>query len=124
VALLEGRVSIRDGEGGQPLELRPGEAVNYEDTVMRLSPIGRLSNQPQAWVDKSIRANGMTVQDIIDTYEDTYGYKIILGDPVQAGKKIDGSLSLETEDGVLYTLANILNANIHRQGKIIYLNPK
>lgn len=124
VALLEGKISIREGQSAEALILRPGEAVNYEDTLARLSKIVKLPNQPQAWVNHAIQANGMTVQDIIDTYEDTYGYKIILADPSQAAKKIDGSLSLETEEGVLYTLANILNANIHREGKEIYLRPK
>jgi ferric-dicitrate binding protein FerR (iron transport regulator) len=124
VALLEGKIGIREGQSAESLILRPGEAVNYEDTLARLSTIVKLPNQPQAWVNHTIQANGMTVQDIIDTYEDTYGYKIILADPSQAAKKIDGSLSLETEEGVLYTLANILNANIHREGKEIYLRPK
>lgn len=124
IALLDGKISIRAAQQPEPLILRPGESVNYGDSLVRISPIKRLPNQPQAWVSHSILANGMTVKEIIDTYEDTYGYRIILGDPSQAVKKIDGTLSLENEEGVLYTLANILNANIHREGKVIYLRPK
>jgi ferric-dicitrate binding protein FerR (iron transport regulator) len=124
VALLEGKISVQQASNGQPVILHPGDAVNYDDTLARVRPILKLPNQPQAWIDHTIQANGMTVQEIIDTYEDTYGNKIILKDPSQAARKIDGSLSLQTEEGVLYALANILNANIHREGRTIYLQPK
>jgi len=125
IALLEGKISVRDDHrGGAALILHPGEVVSYDDTTARVGRIAKLPNQPQAWVDHKIQANGMTVQDIIDNYEDTYGYKIVLGDPSQAAKRIDGTLSLDTEEGVLYMLANILNANIHREGSVIYLQPK
>lgn len=130
IALLEGKISVTSGQQitnrpeTAPLILHPGESVEYNDTVARLSRIVKLPNQPQAWLDHKIQANGMTVQDIIDNYEDTYGHRIILINPAQANKRIDGTISLTTEEGVLYTLANILNANIERQGNLIYLRPK
>ena len=124
VALLEGRIRVRDGYGREPAMLSPGEAVRYEDSTARFTPIGKLSNQPQAWVDHTIQASGMTVQEIIDTYEDMYGHRIVLGNPAQATRRIDGTISITSEEGILYTLANILNANIQRQGDLIYLQPK
>ncbi len=125
VSLLDGKISVTGhGRPGGALILNPGDVVRADDTAIRVGRIVKLTNQPQAWVNHKIMANGMTVRDIIDNYEDVYGYRIILGDPGQADKKIDGTLSLETEEGVLYMLANILNANIHREGKTIYLRPK
>lgn len=127
VSLLEGKLGIRDSRRtGNQLILRAGETARFEDssaTVM-VGPIRKMTSQPQAWTDNKILANGMTVRDIIENYEDSYGYHIVLGDTSQASKTIDGTLSLQTEEGVLYMLANILNANIHREGRTIYLQPK
>jgi len=125
VSLLSGKISITNrSRPGPSLILQPGDAANSDGTAVQVSRIVRLTSQPQAWVDHKIMASGMTVQDIIDNYEDIYGYHIVLGNPAQAAKKIDGTLSLETEDGVVNMLANILNAYIHREGKTIYLRPK
>lgn len=127
VSLLEGKLGIRDSRrSGDQLILRAGETARFEDSsaTVSVSPIRKMTSQPQAWTDQKIMANGMTVRDIIENYEDSYGYHIVLGDTSQASKTIDGTLSLQTEEGVLYMLANILNANIHREGRTIYLQPK
>lgn len=125
VALISGKISIADlHQPGRLFILQPGEVLTSSDTATRLTRIQKLTNAPQAWINHKIIANGMTVQDIIDNYEDTYGYRIILGNPAQATKRIDGTISLETADDVLYMLANILNANVERNGKQIYLHPK
>jgi ferric-dicitrate binding protein FerR (iron transport regulator) len=128
VALLSGKISVTDHRHpGANLILQPGESVGSGgpvDTALHVSQTSRLTNPPQAWADHKIMASGMTVADIIANYEDTYGYHIVLGNPAQAVKRIDGTLSLESEEGVVYSLANILNAYIHREGKTIYLQPK
>ena len=125
VALMNGKISVsRNDHAREAMILQPGELVSYKDRASAINRVRTPVSQPQAWVNHTIQASGMTVQDIIDHYEDTYGNKIVLGDTSQASKKIDGSLSLETEDGVVYMLANILNANIHRDGRMIYLRPK
>jgi ferric-dicitrate binding protein FerR (iron transport regulator) len=125
VALLDGKIRVwGKGRAGEPLIMTPGEVVRYDDATAAIAPVDRVTSQPQAWIDHKILANGMTVQDIIDQYEDTYGNTIVLGDTSLAAKKIDGTLPLNTEEGVIYMLANILNANIHREGRMIYLQPK
>jgi ferric-dicitrate binding protein FerR (iron transport regulator) len=97
--------------------------LDYEDSVA-VSAIKQLPNSPQAWLEHRIEAKDMTVQDVIDNYEQTFGYHIILEKPELAAKRIDGTISLKSETDLLYMLANILNANIDRQGKNIYLRPK
>jgi len=124
VALLAGRIRVWGKGRSEPLIMKPGEEVRYDDATAAIAPVDKVTSQPQAWVDHKILANGMTVQDIIDQYEDTYGNTIVLGDTSQAAKKIDGTLPLDREEGVIYMLANILNANIHREGRVIYLRPK
>ncbi|MBS1564218.1 MAG: hypothetical protein JST39_07500 [Bacteroidetes bacterium] len=89
-----------------------------------MNTVSRLTNQPKAWVDRKIVATGMTVQDIIDNYQDTWGDTILLAQPALGSKRIDGTMSLDNKDDVLYMLAHILNANVRRAGTRIYLEPK
>jgi ferric-dicitrate binding protein FerR (iron transport regulator) len=98
--------------------------IQYGVAIAKTTVIPRLTNQPQAWADGKIIATGMSVQDIIDNYEDTYGYRIVLDNPALAKKTIDGTISIGTEDNLLFMLANILNADIERQGKVIYLRSR
>jgi ferric-dicitrate binding protein FerR (iron transport regulator) len=118
VALLDGSIRVRG------LVLRPGESVDIKGDSTRVSPVAGLDNPPQAWTGHVMVARGMTVQEIMEEYEDTYGYHLVLDNPALAAKRIDGTLSLDTEDNVLYMLANILNCNIDKQGRVIYLRSK
>lgn len=125
VTLISGKIRVKDERSERsPLILRPGEAVNFRDTVAQLETVDKMTNQPQAWTSRKIEANGMTVQDIIDNFKDTYGVSIVLSDPKKASIRIDGKMSLATQEGVLYTLANILNADIQREDSVIYLRVK
>lgn len=125
VSLMEGRIRVTDNKGKikEPVVLQPGNVLDYEDSVA-VSAIRQLTNSPQAWLEHRIEAKDMTVQDVIDNYEQTFGYHIILEKPELAAKRIDGTISLKSEKDLLYMLANILNANIERQGNNIYLRPK
>ncbi len=125
VTLISGKISVRDERQKRPsMVLHPGEVINFEDSVARVETVDKMTNQPQAWVDRKIEANGMSVQDIIDNFKDTYGVQIVLSDPKKASMRIDGTMSLATQEGTLYTLANILNADIQREGGVIYLHLK
>lgn len=125
VALLEGKISISESASqASPYILEKGDVFNYGAGKGETSKVKQLTNQPAAWVDRKIVAAGMTVQDIINNYEDTYGIRIVLDNPAQAKKTIDGTISIGTDDNLLFMLANILNADIERQGKVIYLRSR
>lgn len=126
VALLEGKISVsRPAEKGQtPVILEKGGVYEYGQGKAGTTEISQLTNQPQAWTQGKIVASGMTVQDIINNYEDTYGYRIVLDNPALAEKTIDGTISIGADDNLLFMLANILNADVERNGKVIYLRSK
>lgn len=125
ISLFTGSISVDNQSGTDKTHLlRPGEVLNCQDTLTRIMRIAQLTNEPKAWVDYKMQANGMSVKEITDAYEDMYGYRIVVGNSAWGNKRIDGIISLKKEDDVLYTLANILNCDIERQGNIIYLRPK
>lgn len=125
VALLDGKVRITalSGNAG-PVILQKGEVFNYGAGQSHTTTVTQLTNPPQAWVERKIIASGMTVQDIINNYEDTYGVRIILDNPALAQKTIDGTISIGADDNLLFMLANILNADIERKGKEVYLRSR
>ncbi|GGH73629.1 ferric-dicitrate binding protein FerR (iron transport regulator) [Filimonas zeae] len=124
ISLLEGRVQVSGNGQQQPVILNKGQVIKFGEGVAETTVIPKLTNQPQAWADGKIIATGMSVQDIIDNYEDTYGYRIVLDNPEFAKKTIDGTISIGTDDNLLFMLANILNADIERQGNVIYLRSR
>ncbi|BAV08913.1 FecR family protein [Filimonas lacunae] len=125
IALLEGKVKVtEEAHVDKPVILQKGEVFRMAEGKVETSQVNQLTNQPQAWVDRKIVATGMTVQDIINNYEDTYGVQIILDNPSLAQKTIDGTISIGTDDNLLFMLANILNADIDRKGKQIWLRSK
>jgi Fe2+-dicitrate sensor, membrane component len=129
VTLMSGKVQVANVN-----DKRHRVTIMFPNDVAKFSSVGAFlpdisktvkeTNQPAAWLDRQIKARDMTVQDIIDNYEQTFGYHIILEDTSMANKKIDGTMSLGNENDILYMLANILNANIEKNGKNIYLRPK
>jgi len=121
VALVEGRVQVRSVKSGQHYQMKPGNVVqvNSRNGLLMVEKQGSL--QQSAWTDGRLIVNQTTVNEILRNFEDVYGYQVILDDPALGQKKIDGSISIKSEEGLLFTLSHILNVNIKKQGKVIYL---
>ncbi|RXK86855.1 FecR family protein [Filimonas effusa] len=124
VSLIKGKISVTNSRQGNPVLLEQGAAVRLVNDSLITTHVNELTNQPAAWIDSKIIAHGMSVQDIINNYEDTYGYRIVLDNPALAKKTIDGTISIGAEDNLLFMLANILNTDIERNGKLIYLKSR
>ncbi|MDR6197171.1 FecR domain-containing protein [Siphonobacter sp. SORGH_AS_0500] len=121
VALLEGKISVRDSR--QTLLMKPGEVVHY-DGQLKKQNIRQVQSVPQAWLEGNMVVNGLTARQIIDNFEDTYGYRVILEDSTLASKQIDGTIAFGSEETILYTLSNILNVNIYKNGNTITLRSR
>jgi len=121
VALVEGSVRVSSVKTGQYYLMQPGNVVQVNSRNGLLTVEKQGSLQQSAWTDGRLIVNQTTVDEILRTFEDVYGYQVILDDPALGQKKIDGSISIKSEEGVLFTLSHILNVNIKKQGKVIYL---
>ncbi|WP_406826177.1 FecR family protein [Pedobacter sp. KACC 23697] len=121
VALVEGSVQVRSVKSGQHYQMKPGNVVQVNSRNGLLTVEKQGSLQQSAWTDGRLIVNQTTVNEILSNFEDVYGYQVILDDPSLGEKKIDGSISIKSEEGLLFTLSNILNVNIKKQGKVIYL---
>lgn len=121
VALVEGSVQVRSVKSRQHYRMQPGNVVQVNSRNGLLTVEKKGSLQQSAWTDGRLIVNQTTVNEILRNFEDVYGYQVILDDPTLGQKKIDGSISIKSEEGLLFTLSNILNVNINKQGKVIYL---
>lgn len=123
VALLKGKISVQIENQPYAIIMKPGEIVRYNGILQKQTQ-QQVMSVPQAWLEGNMIVNGLTARQIIDNFEDTYGYKVILEDSTLASKQIDGTIAFNSEETILYTLSNILNVNIYKEGRIIYLRSR
>jgi transmembrane sensor len=122
VSLIKGHILFSDIRfKNKSIDLHPGDNAIANSNKIDQIPKEKIKSVPQAWTKKEIISQGLTIENIINYYEDLYGKKIIVSDPTILNKKIDGSISLNNPSIALYTIANLLNADVTIKGNDIYL---
>ncbi|QES88362.1 FecR family protein [Rhizosphaericola mali] len=122
VSLIKGHILFSDIRfKNKSIELQPGDNAIANSNKIDQIPKDKIKSVPQAWTKKEIISQGLTIENIINYYEELYGKKIIVSDLNILNKKIDGSISLNNPSIALYTIANLLNADVTIKGNDIYL---
>jgi len=124
IALINGRVQVKSKVTGKKYLMEPGNVIKVNAKTGELMVNESGSELQSAWTDGRLLVSQTSVNEIITAFEDLYGYKVILDNPALGKKKIDGSISIKSEQSLLFTLSNILNVNIKREGKIIRLQSR
>ncbi|QDW24175.1 DUF4974 domain-containing protein [Pedobacter sp. KBS0701] len=120
IALVKGKIQVSSNKTGQRYIMHPGDFIDFNPNGNRVKNAVGSTNQT-AWLSGKIILNQTTVSEILREFEDLYGYKVILDSPALGNKKIDGAISIKSEESLLFTLKNILNVDIQKEGKTIYL---
>jgi transmembrane sensor len=120
VSLINGSIEINSIVTGEKRKITPGEFAEA-DKHGNLIIARSVSGQASSWRDGKLLVNQASVKEILTAFEDLYGYRVILDDPALANKKIDGSISIKSEQGLLFTLSQILDVNVKKEGKTIFL---
>ncbi len=126
VSLLEGRISLRNlKHGGAAKVLQPGDIVTEgAEGFQNLSSDKKVVQQTVAWTQKTLTGENLSVADLINEFRYVYGKEIIISDTALLSRKIDGRISLKSPESIIYSIANILQANIRMEKDTIYLDPK
>ncbi|WP_316848900.1 FecR family protein [Pedobacter agri] len=124
VALIKGGVVVKALRSGQRRTLRPGDIVKVSSGSNTVETEQKDAMVPGAWTEGKFSVNQTSVKDILTAFEDLYGYQVILDQPELANKKIDGSISIASEQGLLFTLSNILDVNVKKKGRVIRLEKR
>jgi len=124
VTLVTGKVSVRSLLSGDLKILKPGERANLDANYrISLSPKSPLGPQV-SWTAQKLLLTQTRIGDIISEFENLYGYRIILPDATMANRRIDGTISTENKESMLFVLKNILNVNARQEGQNIYLEKR
>ncbi|MDQ1149730.1 FecR family protein [Sphingobacterium zeae] len=126
VSLLEGRIALRNSKHlGETKILAPGDIVEADIEGFRhLSAGKKAAQQAVGWTQKTLTGENLTVADLTNELRYVYGKEIIISDPALLNRKIDGRISLASQESIIYSIANILQANIRMEKDTIYLDPK
>lgn len=126
VSLLEGRISLRHiKNGGQSTSLLPGDVVI--DSPVGFRHVYHDKNEAlklTSWTQKKLVSENLSIADLINEFRYIYGKEIVVKDSTLLHQKIDGRISLNSEQSIIYTIANILKTNIRMDKDTIYLDPK
>ncbi|MBC9933971.1 FecR family protein [Chitinophaga qingshengii] len=121
VYLQKGKVKVSSPEKEQILILQPNEQATYNNQQQQLLKNTADANIALAWRDHKMLLKQTTVGDIIHALQDTYGFTIILQDTSIANRTLEGTLSLDNVNNVLFELSAILNVKIEKNNDTLYL---
>ncbi len=121
VYLRQGKVKVSSPENGQVLLLKPDEKASYYPQKQQLAKNITDAKTALAWREHKMLLKQTSVRDIIHTLQDTYGFTIILQDTSIANRTLEGTLSLDNVNNVLFELSAILNVKIEKNNDTLYL---
>jgi transmembrane sensor len=123
ISLMKGSVSVLSLISGEHYILKPKQMA-LETGGNALKIIAADPSVEEAWIEGNRKMHKTKVKDILQEFEELYGRHVSLSDPQMADIQIDGTISFNSEDGVLFTLANILNARVRKDSTTIVLQAK
>lgn len=126
VVLQTGRVQVSlAGGAAAPLVLAPREEARYDSASQRLTRLPAAATAPAlAWTEQRLVLHHTTVNDILATVQDTYGYRAVLADPRLGEREIEGELPLRDEKSVLFVLSAVLHTPVVKRDSTLYIGFK
>lgn len=121
VFLQQGKVKVSAQHHHQVLLLQPDEKASYNKDNGQLKKNTADAGTALAWRENKMKLKQTSVSEIIHTLQDTYGFIIILQDTSIAHRTIEGTLSLNNVNNVLFELSAILNVKIEKNNDTLFL---
>lgn len=119
------RVEFKDKKKESML-MEPGDLVKYNQSTKEVVKEKTDTVSTVAWKKKELMLNNTSVQDIINSIENNFGYKVEVADPAILTRKlaITGStatISLENEQTLFEILEVSLNVEITKTNDTLYI---
>lgn len=124
VSLINGKISVTAIRSGKQLILSPGQQAELSSRGQLSRLYSPVSGSTLAWTSGKLIVERTSVGDVIAEFENIYGYKVVLPEKEYADRMLDGAMSIRSEEGILFVLKNILDVNIRKEGKVIYLDKR
>lgn len=128
VGLLTGKIKISyagDVKKQRPsLIMAPGDyAVQHADQQVKVK---KLTNPELliTWTKHQLVFKDATLEEIAQTLQDDFGYKVELDQSISAKQKIEGEINVTTVDELLGIISNTLHIDITKNDKTIKITPQ
>ncbi|MET7001409.1 FecR family protein [Chitinophaga defluvii] len=109
VSLKSGRVKVSNPFNQQQfVVMQPGELVTFRQQTAQLEKQVAAPELFNAWTEHKMALSNTTVNDILQSLEDTYGQKIIMEDTAMGNRRIDGIVPMRNMEDALFVISNIL----------------
>ena len=121
VVLSSGQVKLHVPIAQQDsvIAMQPGDLVAFSQEAHALQQRVVQPEQYSSWKDRQLVFVDTPLRDIITLLEDTYGFRVVLGDPSIAGKKFNGTVSTEQISLLLKALSSTFNLTIQQEDDLI-----
>lgn len=119
------RVNFEDKITGS-VTMTPGELVKYDQKTKQVLKNAANTEKYIAWRRKELVLNNTTVQEVINTIENNFGYKVEVDNEDLLDRQLSGTgtVSLENEVALFQSLELILNIDITKEGRTLHLKDK
>lgn len=120
VYLESGAVQLSEINGGQSLEMKPGElALLHTDDGIRLEQPAEAS-QEMGWLRKELRFESRSVGQIARELEFHFNITIIAPDRIQQ-ERLSGSIALDTPQQAMQDLSLVLEGQFRQEASTRYV---
>lgn len=119
------RVEFKDKKKESML-MEPGDLVKYNQSTKEVVKEKTDTVSTVAWKKKELMLNNTSVQDIINSIENNFGYKVEVADPAILTRKLaitgaTATISLENEQTLFEILEVSLNVEITKTNDTLYI---
>jgi len=128
IALLTGKIEVSYADPSAPhsggLVLLPGEYVEYTGQKLLMKKILARPHKVATWTVREITFTDPSLNDIMETLQDNYGYSIHVEDQELMSLKIEGEISVTTVPELLALVSSTLGITIEESGMEIRIAHK
>ncbi|QHV96867.1 FecR family protein [Spirosoma endbachense] len=107
------RLQLAKSDTVRSLLMRPGDGIHYQLATGQLKRRFVRADQMAAWTKGVLLLDYMTLSDLGQLIEDTYGQKVIIRSPTLARRVLSGSVPTSNERALLEGIAVTLNVPVH-----------
>ncbi|RXK57853.1 DUF4974 domain-containing protein [Lacibacter luteus] len=127
VVLQTGKVRVDfKNKKSESMLMEPGDLVKYNQSTKQVVKEKTDTISTVAWKKKELMLNNTSVQDIINSIENNFGYKVEVADPAILTRKLaitgnTATISLENEQTLFEILEVSLNVEITKSNDTLYI---
>ena len=128
IALLSGKIEVSYADSASVLSgglvMMPGDYVEYSGQKLLTKKKLVRPHKAATWTVREITFTDPSLNDIMETLQDNYGYAVNVEDKALMDMKIEGEISVTSIQELLSLVSSTLGINIEESGKEIIITRK